>query len=138
MMENKVITAEKQTKKNITNNIPTNKDLHYKLRLFIKGEAEGDAFGPGIADLMRGVQKYGSLLKAAESMHMAYSKAWKIIHKVECNLGFQLIFRQVGRGCGSTITPDGQRFLDAYDRFIREVSAATQASFEKNFADFLE
>jgi len=112
--------------------------LHYKLRLFIKGEEEGDAFGPGIADLMRGVQKYGSLLKAAESMHMAYSKAWKIIHKVEDNLGFQLIFRQVGRGCGSVITEDGMKFLNAYDNFLADITATTQESFERNFAEFLK
>lgn len=114
------------------------KTLHYKLRLFIKGEDEGNAFGPGIADLMRGVDRYGSLLKAAESMHMAYSKAWKIIHRVEENLGFQLIFRQVGRGCGSTITAEGREFLEAYDNFINEISSATQESFEKNFAKFLK
>ena len=114
------------------------KELHYKLRLFIKGEDEENAFGPGIADLMRGVDRYGSLLKAAESMHMAYSKAWKIIHKVEESLGFQLIFRQVGRGCGSTVTAEGRKFLEAYDSFIAEISSATQESFRKNFAEFIE
>ena len=48
-------------------NASQDRSLHYKLRLFIKGEEEGDAFGPGIADLMRGVQKYGSPREASAS-----------------------------------------------------------------------
>ncbi len=61
------------------------KELRFSLRLCVyAGERNGE-FGPGIASLLIGVEESGSLLKAAEGMGMAYSKAWKSLKKVEEN-----------------------------------------------------
>ena len=36
-------------------------------------------FGKGTASLLRGVEKHGSLNKAAKELRMAYSKAWRLV-----------------------------------------------------------
>lgn len=61
--------------------------FHMKLRLYY----EERNFGPGVAGLMQLVRERGSLAAACQEMHMAYSKAWKIIHKAEEDLGFPLM-----------------------------------------------
>lgn len=75
-------------------------------------EEEG-TFGPGVASLCRGVREYGSLNAAAKSMHMAYSKAWRIMGESERLLGVQLIARDGARG--SRLTEDGEMLLNTYD-----------------------
>ena len=110
--------------------------LNYDLRLFINNNGEPGAFGPGVASLLHGIQKYGSLAKSAESMGMAYSKAWKVMRKMEEYLGFQILLRQTGRGYGSVLTPQGEDFLNRYDEFLKDVSNYATYSFKSHFSDF--
>ncbi len=116
--------------------ISTKKKLNYDLRLFINSDGMSGAFGVGIADLLHGIQLSGSLSKAAEGMGMAYSKAWKILKRIENYLGFQLVFRQVGRGCGSSLTEKGEDFLRRYDAFVAEMEEEAVRCFHKQFDDF--
>ncbi|MDD2568828.1 MAG: LysR family transcriptional regulator [Clostridia bacterium] len=116
--------------------INNQKVLNYDLRLFINSNGLPGAFGIGIADLMHGIQQYGSLSKAAEEMGMAYSKAWKILRRIEDYLGFQLVFRQVGRGCGSSLTAKGEDFLNRYDAFVKDMENAAAAYFHLHFDGF--
>ena len=53
-----------------------------KLRAVISVRVFGErkCFGPGVAELLRRVDEHRSLRAAAQSMNMAYSKAWTILH----------------------------------------------------------
>ncbi|MGI5891941.1 MAG: winged helix-turn-helix domain-containing protein [Bacillota bacterium] len=118
-------------------NTDEQKRLRYGLRVFItQGDGLKGSFGIGINRLMHGIQKYGSLSKSAEEMGMAYSKAWKILKHMEDYLGFQMVFRQVGRGCGSSLTKKGADFIRRYDAFISEVNQFAEDSFKRHFQDF--
>lgn len=110
------------------------KALPYVIRIQLRVGDDKDVFGPGIAELLDGIRRFGSLLHAAEDMHMAYSKAWKALRKVEKNLGFALIFRQVGRGCGSSLTPEGEWFLNSYQAFIKDLNVFAEENFKKYFS----
>ena len=44
---------------------------------------EAKCFGPGVAELLRRVEEHHSLRAAANSMCMAYSKAWTVIKNAE-------------------------------------------------------
>ena len=44
---------------------------------------DGKYFGPGVAMLIEGVKRTGSLSSAAKEIGMAYSKAWRIIKRSE-------------------------------------------------------
>lgn len=46
-------------------------------------EEEGEKFyGPGPHELLKQIQKEGSLSKAAEQMHMSYKKAWAMVQRL--------------------------------------------------------
>ena len=50
-------------------------------------------FGHGCVLLLQGIAREHSLNRAAKSMGMAYSKAWRIVNEAESQLGCKLIER---------------------------------------------
>jgi molybdate transport repressor ModE-like protein len=86
---------------------------------------------------MREIEKHGTILTASRGMKMAYSKSWKIIRNMERCLGFQVLERHAGRGCGSRLTPEGEAFLAAYNNFVRDMEAAGRDNFQKHFQSFI-
>ncbi|GLC82006.1 winged helix-turn-helix domain-containing protein [Lacrimispora brassicae] len=105
---------------------------HLKLRVYY----EERNFGPGVASLMKLVRERGSLSAACQELHMAYSKAWKIVNKAEEDLGFSLMEgRRGGENGGTTIlTEEGETFLNRYQAFSEEAEAALEELFYKYFS----
>jgi molybdate transport system regulatory protein len=99
-------------------------------------DQNGKAFGDGPYELLKGVEKTGSLHKAADHMGMAYSKAWKLIRTMEQKLGFALLDRKVGgqSGGGSQITPRAKELMLSYDKFRGEAEEAIERIFQKHFS----
>lgn len=93
-------------------------------------------FGPGPRDLLRGVDRTGSLSAAAAGMGMAYTKATRLVCDAERAFGIRLLERKVGgsHGGGSRLTDAARELLDAYGRYEADVRAAAQASFDANLA----
>lgn len=108
--------------------------LHYGISL--KLYFEHKAFGPGMSTLLEGIKATGSLQGAAQSMHMAYSKAWKMLKESEKAWGFPLTERETGGkdGGGSTLTPQAVLLLEAYGSFMKESRADLDRLFEKHFS----
>ncbi|MFT4104595.1 MAG: LysR family transcriptional regulator [Lacrimispora sp.] len=104
---------------------------HLRIRLFY----EERNFGPGVVGLMTLVRERGSLSAACQEMHMAYSKAWKIIHKAEEDLGIELMEgRRGGEHGGTTVlTEKGEDFLNQYLAFAEEVDIFAEKVFHKYF-----
>lgn len=105
--------------------------LAYKLWL----DHHGKAFGEGPFELLRRVEKHGSLHRAALEMGMSYNKAWRLMATLEKRLGFPLLERRVGgrSGGGSRITPEAKRLMERYDRFRKEVEQVLERTFKKHF-----
>ncbi len=97
-------------------------------------------FGPGVAMLLRRVEKLRSLRSAAMDMNMAYSKAWTILREAERCLGFPLLHSTTGgrHGGGAVLTEDGKRLLEAYEACERELKAQGQLLFEKYITPFMD
>lgn len=108
--------------------------LLYKLWLDYRGRA----FGDGPARLLDGVERSGSLRKAAHELGMSYNKAWRILHAAEQRLGFPLLDRSVGgsSGGGSQLTPEGKDLLRRYRALSGEVAALLEAAFARHFGDW--
>ena len=104
------------------------------IRLSQKNSESDSAFGPGIAELLRLVNTSGSLNKAAKTMHMAYSKAWRIIRNTELLFGFDLIDRDGPRG--STLTEKGSALLALYDEMQAAADKAARDVLENNSFKF--
>lgn len=109
--------------------------LHYGLSLRLYFEEK--AFGPGLMSLLSEVEKTGSLQRAARSMNMAYSKAWKMLRMAEKEWGFSLTDRETGGkdGGGSSLTPQARALIEAYSGFRRDGQAELDRLFEAYFSD---
>ena len=105
--------------------------LQLRLTIYAAKTPETGTFGKGIATLLRGVEDYGSLNASAKKIHMAYSKAWRIINETEKSFGFDLIDRDGARG--STLTPEGKKLLEAYE----ELETLGSDHLEKKFRELL-
>jgi len=93
-------------------------------------------FGPGVAELLRRVDERHSLRAAAQSMEMAYSKAWTITKNAEAELGFKLLASSAGgkNGGGAALTDDARRLLDAYGAYCAELRDYAERRFDEAFA----
>lgn len=100
----------------------------------------GRAFGDGPARLLAGVQKTGSLRKAAAELGMSYNKAWRIVHAAEQRLNFSLLDRSVGGslGGGSHLTPEAKDLMERYGALLADADQALEEVFQKHFSDWVD
>lgn len=104
---------------------------HYKLWLSLKN---GDGIlGDGKWRLLKAIEEFGSISKAAIDLGISYRKAWGDLKKVEELLGVAVIEKHRGGQAGgsSVITPQGLSLIKAYTRFHNDFGNAFQRSFEK-------
>ena len=96
---------------------------------------EHKVFGPGIAQLLHRVREYHSLRAAAQSMNMAYSKAWTVLRTAEEQLGFKLLHSSTGGkgGGGAVLTPEGEDLLERYDQLCRRLQEYGRQQYEELF-----
>ncbi|MBQ9648540.1 MAG: NTP transferase domain-containing protein [Oscillospiraceae bacterium] len=76
-----------------------------------------------------------SIRKGCACTGLAYSKAWEMINQLEHNLGYLVVERQRGGrgGGGTSLTPEGERFLLAYQEFEETVHQIAQKEFRERF-----
>jgi molybdate transport system regulatory protein len=107
-------------------------EMQVKVTMASTKSPEHGVFGKGTVTLLHGVERTGSLNRAAKDLGMAYSKAWTMMRDVEANFGVKLIDRDGARG--STITEDGQKLIDIYDKVAKDTAAFASKLFEKELA----
>lgn len=97
-------------------------------------------WGPGVAQLLHGIAEKHSLRASAQDMGMSYSKAWKIVHHAEHELGFPLVESVTGgaQGGGACLTRQAARLLPAYNAMVQELQKSQQMAFQKHLATILE
>jgi molybdate transport system regulatory protein len=100
-----------------------------RLTIFTGKNVDEGTFGKGVAMLLRGVDTLGSLNRSAKDMHMAYSKAWRIIKETEEGFGFLLITREGARG--SYLTDTGRKVLDIYEQLEQETTDFLEKRFDE-------
>ena len=90
-------------------------DISPRIKLSLEGTSEQhDAiFGRGVAQLCRGVDRTGSLNKAAKEIGMAYRNG----------------------AHGSTLTDEGKALLDAYERLEQDIERFAQERIEAIASD---
>ena len=92
---------------------------------------------PGVARLLEAVDELHSLRSAAQSMNMAYSKAWTMLRSAERELGFKLLHSSTGGkgGGGAVLTEEGAQLLARYDELCRRMQAYGRRQFEELFGE---
>ena len=112
-----------------------------KLRLTVSFHTEeGERFfGEGPYRLLLGVEERHSLRASAQTMGMAYTKAFRIIKNAEAGLGFPLLERSVGGkgGGGSTLTPQAKELLRRYGAYRISCDRMAEQLYQEHFSGFL-
>lgn len=110
--------------------------LGFKTKIVISKEE--DFFGPGIYQLLKYIDEMGSIQAAAGRMHMSYSKGWKMVNKVEKEMGFPFLNRCNGgkHGGSSTLTEEGRLFMERYHAMCRDMKRISRNFFDIYFKDF--
>ncbi len=96
-------------------------------------------FGSGVAQLLHLVDEHHSLRAAAQTMGMAYSKAWTVIHRCEDILGFPLLVCSTGgrHGGGAAVTPEARSLLEAYERYCQRLRQSAETLFLEEFREWI-
>ena len=92
-------------------------------------------FGEGRFQLLKGIDKYGSINQAAKAASIPYRRAWSYLHAMEERLGIKLIVTQTGgyNGGGTTLSMEAKEFLKRYD----EMTSYLEGVLEKKTWNFL-
>nr|WP_297284386.1 LysR family transcriptional regulator [uncultured Agathobaculum sp.] len=111
-----------------------------KVRASLRVVREDKLFGPGVAQLLEGVEQFGSLRRSAARMEMSYNKAWSVVHGCEEALGFALLERRIGGagGGGAVLTEKAKALLARYQAFSQRAHEVLDEMAEEYFSDLLD
>lgn len=97
-------------------------------------------FGSGKAEILKAVNRHGSLNKAAQQLNMSYRRAWSQIKSVETHLGKLFLIKTKGgpNGGGACLTEDAKKLLEKFIALENEIKALTDKKFKKIFTPVSE
>lgn len=95
--------------------------------------------GEGKIELLRQINKTGSLASASAGLKISYRKAWEDIKNAEALLGVQLVIRKRGGGKGGTseLTEDAIRIISAWDKLHTNIDVSVK-DIIKDFKKFIK
>ena len=97
-----------------------------KIRFRCWAEVDGvKFFGPGRADLLERIEKFGSIAKAAKAMRMSYKKAWVMVEEMNALARKPLVVPQKGGqyGGGTKLTKTGNEVVSAFKKLNKKLAA---------------
>ena len=108
-------------------------DFVLKTKLYLADDGGNSFMGIGVLWLLQYVDSFGSIRKAAAHMNLSYVKAQRMLTELEKHMNFKVVNRKKGgdRREGATLTPQGRRFVEAYDRFQAKVKQQAEPLFEE-------
>jgi molybdate transport system regulatory protein len=110
------------------------RDSGLQVRSKIWLEMDGEpVFGQGREDLLRLIQRTGSINAAAKEMRISYRKAWTYIDAMEKRLGIPLVIRQKGGAGGgeSVLSPQAVTFLEKFHALKKDFNDMVNRKFIK-------
>ena len=110
------------------------RNTNVKLRLWIEKDNK-PVFGDGRYELLKLIDKTGSMNKAAKELKMSYRKAWGDIKLMEERMEIKLIETRTGGkgGGGAKLTRDALKLLKNYDEFRKDIDKIIDEKFRGAF-----
>ncbi len=111
---------------------PANMQVRSKLWIEVDGKAVLSDYR---AAILEGIERTGSLAKAAEELKVPYRTAWQRLKESEEVLGLRLVETQSGGadGGGSSLTPAARELLRRYREFSEGLDVLVDARFREAF-----
>ncbi|MDN5331536.1 MAG: molybdate transport system regulatory protein [Tepidanaerobacteraceae bacterium] len=96
--------------------------MEVKYKVWIEHDGK-QVFGEGIYNLLRLVERYGSINRAAQAQNMSYRQAWGKIKVIEKRLGIKLLERHKGGeyGGGAVLTEKAKEIMKRYGELIDKI-----------------
>jgi molybdate transport system regulatory protein len=101
-------------------------------------EIDGEpVLGRGRCDLLKAIEKYGSINRAAKEVNISYKKAWSYIKAMEERLNLKLVEKQTGGryGGGAVLTNKARQFLKKYEMMEKDLRGLIDERFERIFGN---
>jgi molybdate transport system regulatory protein len=101
------------------------------LKLIVLNDQGLPFMGKGAVQLLRGIERLGSINQAAKEMNLSYVKALRIIKKMEASLEGKILKTTIGgrdHG-GSELTPLAVKFLDLFTAYEAAVADFAEEQF---------
>jgi molybdate transport system regulatory protein len=82
---------------------------------------EGTFLGEGRVELLKKIEEYGSISKAAQAMKMSYKKAWELVNSMNKQSKNPLVVGAAGGvgGGGSILSDSGHNAILLFSRVIK-------------------
>ena len=102
--------------------------IRSKVWFSIEGE---QVFGKGKCEILKAVDRAGSINKAAAELGMSYRHAWSCIKSAELRLGQTLVIKARGgsNGGGAHLTEYAKELINKYERLNAEVIDFANSKF---------
>ena len=112
--------------------------FHHKIWLST-GDDKG-ILGDGKWLILKAIEETGSLMGACLKLNLTYRRTWGDLKKIEQQLGFSLLEKSRGgkNGGSSSLSPQGQLLVNAFDRFHQKVDSVIKDAFDEFKASLLE
>jgi molybdate transport system regulatory protein len=96
-----------------------NKKYIIKSRIWICSD-KGTFLGEGRIELLKKIDEYGSITKAAKEMKMSYKKAWELVNSMNLQSDNPIVTGRTGGkdGGGSKLSEVGKSIVLKYDQLI--------------------
>ena len=87
---------------------------------------------PAIVQFLEMIDHTSSIQSACACTHMSYSTGWKLLNRIERELGYALVERYPGgsNGGGSCLSAMGRNMLDAYQRYRELMQTLSEELFK--------
>ncbi|MCL4371398.1 MAG: LysR family transcriptional regulator [Chloroflexi bacterium] len=127
-----VTDTDKQTESSVP--FPNVSDLEPRSKFWIERNGEV-AISEWRLMLLEGIDRTGSLTKAAEEMKVPYRTAWQRLKESEERLGVRLVETQSGgaEGGGSSLTDTARALLRRYHQFSDGLEELVDRRFREAF-----
>lgn len=91
--------------------------------------------GIGRLNLLKAVDREGSISKAAEMMNISFRRAWSALESAEKNIGIKLLEKRKGGvgGGSSCLTPQAKKLIRKFDQLIDETKTYSARRFKSLF-----
>jgi molybdate transport system regulatory protein len=101
-------------------------------KIWLSTETGEGIMGDGKWQILKAIEKTGSLMAATELLGLTYRRTWGDLKKIEEQLGIQLLDKSRGGKDGGTssLTPEGKRLVEAFDHLHERMDGVIQSAFK--------
>lgn len=108
-------------------------DIRLNYKIWISDANDKGILGDGKWQILKKIQEKGSLKAACDDLGYTYRRTWGDLRTIERFFGFPLLEKHRGgtEGGSTSLTQEGQRLVDAFNKFHASVDATIQAGFNE-------